>query len=70
MDKKLSIIGSIFGAIACALIVAAATMEGTFPKPLWFVAAGCFLINSVCIAINYRRLEKKPEKKHGDKKPE
>lgn len=64
MDKKaglIRIIPGICGIIGGILLIIAAIMENDFPRPLWFVAAGCVILNGIGILVNFcyvRRQEK------------
>ena len=57
MNKKYSLISILCGTsgiIGGVLMIVAAFMEDTFPRPLRFVAAICMFLNAMGIALNYR----------------
>ena len=62
MNDKLRLTGGIVARIGGILIIIGAIMGREFPKPLWFVAAICQLINAVSIILNYIYLAKDKDK--------
>lgn len=62
MDKKyrlISMLCSLCGIIGSVLMIVAAFMEAGFPRPLWFVAAICMLLNVIGIVVNYRYVRRR-----------
>ena len=61
MEKKyrlLCMICSTCGIVGGILMIIAAFLEDGFPRPLWFVAAICMLLNVIGIIVNYRNVRK------------
>ncbi len=61
MNKKYRLIGMLCatcGIIGGILIIVAAFMEAAFPRPLWFVAAICMVLNAIGIILNCRHIHK------------
>ena len=61
MDKKQRVLSMLFGICGITggiLMIVAAFMEATFPRPLWFVAAICMFLNAIGIILNYRYIRK------------
>ncbi len=61
MNNKYRLIGmvcAICGITGGILVIIAAFMEDAFPRPLWFAAAICMVLNAIGIVLNYHYIHK------------